>query len=981
MSPKTSLASNHEAVDALCEMFRESLGIAGSVRCIVAGDQQEVAYVQDVVDILKCLDIEHPVAAYVVKVCQGHKDVYGCGVKSMLFFIGQLCKHIRQLTEQGVPLFYIEELLDEAIEDCISGISELKPVTIPVIVRPTASSHPPDLILSATPQDTHRQHSPSAVTLPGLQPNHPLSWQSPSSFGSISENNNTAPMKLPPADTASRSYCEDGLRSDEKRNKNVSDDVGDSEFKVISSKSTPDVHDPVIAHNCTNVSEIVHRVSGSVVPEKTDFETLQQTNQNLSTQKPSSSKAGLGSLQHPSTNQLLNLIKNGQLSSGNFNSFLLNSKNVTTSTSLHKRVMLRSRHFKNSDKTAEVEVSDGIDSNSSSNQPVSKNTLSDDSQVMGRSDLPLLVGKEDCFSSADEKDEPARVLGQVQLGEGVEKRGISLPEDAQDLSHNCEEMMSWAQEVIQQQVLCGSLSKLDVNLIHTSCVSGPHGCHRLVNGLVVHADTDSMQAVSKMTGPVSVLLINGDLTTDYKHKGYKATLSATQVIEGQVFLNQKKHTWHAQVIALLQKLEVDVVLVRGLVDADVKAQSMAAGIVLVDRVPFPALTVLQAACQTDFVTYILEAHESNVCTGICFRPLLETWCDSLSSEHKHLIITASVFMQTLVISSPSMAGREILEEQFWHCTARLTQAAQDGKVLAGDGATERWCAHLLTTASKKDREIPSLKWPGETSLYRPVVRATLAEAFLAYSVTATRNRLRAGHSPSNHSVSTVCEDFLPTSSSPDLPRANHPICAFGETRTLEYSVHEDSSCLAPNHSVCGGGEEPRISNKRETMPEVSRDLSLLPPVCVCDCDDLRGMAEMSHMPNCNINVASACPNQSQTQSLPGVDTERECASNNLSRLHHTSRHFDQKHQSSRTKRGENLDLGKGMDLGKPQVPGAVPQVMNNSGCDVSAVCDNYNSKISGWRTAVKCVCTVMRMDAIITTGVDKQTQPKHTVLL
>ena len=44
--------------------------------------------------------VQQPAGDYVVKVCQGHKDVYGCGVTSMLFLMGQLCRHVGQLAEQ-----------------------------------------------------------------------------------------------------------------------------------------------------------------------------------------------------------------------------------------------------------------------------------------------------------------------------------------------------------------------------------------------------------------------------------------------------------------------------------------------------------------------------------------------------------------------------------------------------------------------------------------------------------------------------------------------------------------------------------------------------------------------------------------------------------------------------------------------------------------------------------------------------------------
>ena len=57
------------------------------------------------------------------------------------------------------------------------------------------------------------------------------------------------------------------------------------------------------------------------------------------------------------------------------------------------------------------------------------------------------------------------------------------------------------------------------------------------------------------------------------------------------------------------QLEVRAVLVRGVVDADLRDQSLAAGIAVVQRIPFPALHALQAACRVDLVTYILDAHE------------------------------------------------------------------------------------------------------------------------------------------------------------------------------------------------------------------------------------------------------------------------------------------------------------------------------------------------------------------------------------
>ena len=46
-----------------------------------------------------------------------------------------------------------------------------------------------------------------------------------------------------------------------------------------------------------------------------------------------------------------------------------------------------------------------------------------------------------------------------------------------------------------------------------------------------------------------------------------------------------------------------------------------------------------------------------------------------------------------------------------------------------------------------------------------------------------------------------------------------------------------------------------------------------------------------------------------------------------------------------------------------------------------SVYDNFGSKVNGWRSAVSCVSTVMRMDSKITIGVDRETQPPRTIML
>ena len=206
------------------------------------------------------------------------------------------------------------------------------------------------------------------------------------------------------------------------------------------------------------------------------------------------------------------------------------------------------------------------------------------------------------------------------------------------------------------------------------------------------------------------------------------------------------------------------------------------------------------------------------------------------------------------------------------------------------------CSALLIA----DRGRGDLKWPGELSLYRPVVRAALADVFLAYASTVKCNRQRAGLKTDSQQV--------PVSSN-------------------------DMSLLPGDSSSCCHRE-----NLSQPAPDICRNTPLLP-----------------------------CSPYSPHPEKPGSHTSFE--SQNLALEHELQAH------KLCPCGGCGCSACAWWHLPHPPRGAGCGR-----GCRV-AICDNYNSKVSGWRSAVSCVCCVIKMDMAITTGIDRQTQPAHSVLL
>ena len=331
---------------------------------------------------------------------------------------------------QGVPLFYIEELLNEAIEDCIH---DLHLVTIPVTLA--APSHPQSV-------------SPASTTSPPAM------------------HNNATQEDCPPIGSATpHSGFVDG--EDPCAAKGVDSEFQNIRTKVVQScSSTPDIRTRVF-QSCSSTPDIKTKESGqscsvglrspmiwdqgkilsdgdedlNLKPGK--FSNMQAVQQ--ASFKTDSSR--LPSTESPQVNQFLTLLKGGQVSAGSLNGFLPCVRKPAASASLHRRVVLSSRHLQNSGDVKQDELS-------SPPVPCSRTT-----KQMAKSDHDLFVQPQEHLSESCRTAHCVSIPGEPQQSSTDGLRSVVLPEEALVLSHERDEMMAWAREAACRQLLHGRLSK------------------------------------------------------------------------------------------------------------------------------------------------------------------------------------------------------------------------------------------------------------------------------------------------------------------------------------------------------------------------------------------------------------------------------------------------------------------------------------------------------------------------------------------
>ncbi|BFY98662.1 hypothetical protein BsWGS_01702 [Bradybaena similaris] len=259
----------------------------------------------------------------------------------------------------------------------------------------------------------------------------------------------------------------------------------------------------------------------------------------------------------------------------------------------------------------------------------------------------------------------------------------------------------------------------------------------VVPGLIIPCDSQILEQLHTDEQPLVTLLINGDLTPNFHHKGYVPTLPKRTLIAKPHHGKEEsgERLWCTDMLTILNQLNVKLLLVKGKASSVLLDMCEVAGVLLLPNISYQSLSVLSHLHKVDIVTYLALATEANLCT-VRLQPLSTSWMDhlqdtQLNTASQFAVITTTPDVQTAIIHCSTTMSAQLIEEKLWKCLYSIANLQADAKVLPGQGKTEIWCAKRINYKSKC--------MLGNRSSMQSVILETVADIFQDYYQTVTLN--------------------------------------------------------------------------------------------------------------------------------------------------------------------------------------------------------------------------------------------------
>ncbi|KAM9849636.1 chaperonin-containing T-complex member BBS12 [Aulostomus maculatus] len=300
---------------------------------------------------------------------------------------------------------------------------------------------------------------------------------------------------------------------------------------------------------------------------------------------------------------------------------------------------------------------------------------------------------------------------------------------AEGLSHGCVRAMDLVVEASRLQSRMSQQDRqcpaFDVTKVVTCVLPGLPEEHAHVSpGCVVllHAE-QAFVARHLKERHLNVALIHGDLSSTYRHLGFNGLMGGQHVCDQPALSRlSKEEEWLVKVESLLLDLEVNLVLVSGLVSDALLQRCCRRHILLVGKV-----TVLKEFSNTTGavpVTYATQLSKHCVGAGVKVAVLRDL---RTSVTAVNISTSGSSSLVTAVITSLVHGKLQALEDQFWACAYRVHLALQDRALLPGAGETEMSCVYHLRKRAERQVERDRQETP-----YRALVLQRMADSFVDY---------------------------------------------------------------------------------------------------------------------------------------------------------------------------------------------------------------------------------------------------------
>lgn len=356
---------------------------------------------------------------------------------------------------------------------------------------------------------------------------------------------------------------------------------------------------------------------------------------------------------------------------------------------------------------------------------------------------------------------------------------------AEGLSHGCLGTMNLVIEASriqsknnQQDLGCATF---DVSKVVTCVLPGlpeDHAC--VLPGCIVLLSAEQASVARNLQEQcLNVALIHGDLSDTYCHLGFNRPTSINCVSD-QVDLSSSnmEEKWMEMVVALWLKLDVNLVLVSGLVSEKVILRCCRHHILVVEKVRASVLKAFANATGALPVTYVTQLSKHCVGTGVnavIWRELHSH--DGKPSITINISTGGSSDLVTVVLTSCVHGKLQALEDQFWACAYRLHHVLKDKVVLPGAGVTEILCAHHLQKqaehyvrhcAESSGDSVQKTEAGIAPNPCRGVVLQLMAEALIDYISTVMVNTGQFSKLSARTAVSQQLKVYYDSSSIPEM---------------------------------------------------------------------------------------------------------------------------------------------------------------------------------------------------------------------
>ncbi|NWX45210.1 BBS12 protein, partial [Steatornis caripensis] len=331
---------------------------------------------------------------------------------------------------------------------------------------------------------------------------------------------------------------------------------------------------------------------------------------------------------------------------------------------------------------------------------------------------------------------------------------------AMALSHGNQTSTKLLQSLVayqQERAECSGSSQFGIAEIVTCCLLGlPESYSCVSPGFVTLVSPEQATVIKYFEDkPLRFLLMDGDLTEQYRHLGFNRPCNVRTILEHPGLQEGRAvDLWLSSMLDILISFEVNLVLVKGNVCENLMEGCIANGILVIGSVTRDVLRAFGEVTSAQPVTYLTQLNAS--CVGSGARVELWKACDGRAMDLGELvpvkIEVQGIPLLTAVLTTTVASKMQLIEDQFWTSVYRLHHALNDDKVFLGGGAVELLClSHIqmlaeqpLQPANKNAvKEFHNPWLAASATEYKSVVLQALASGWKQYLSVVMCNTAKA----------------------------------------------------------------------------------------------------------------------------------------------------------------------------------------------------------------------------------------------